>query len=91
MTEEPFHKIPPSGTIDLHHFQPSETKEIIGEFIFACRQEGITCGKIIHGKGIGTLREIVHSQLSKHPEVESFSLGEHNSGGWGATIFKLKA
>jgi dsDNA-specific endonuclease/ATPase MutS2 len=51
---------------------------------------GIPQGRIIHGKGIGTLREIVHSQLRKNPSVQSFALGDGNSGGWGATSFALK-
>ncbi len=78
------------GTLDLHHFQPSDVKELVREFIFECKRKGISSGRIIHGKGIGTLREIVHSELRKSNQIKSFQLGEQNSGGWGATVFEMK-
>lgn len=80
----------PNGTLDLHQFKPSDTKELIEEFIFECKNKQIQFGKIIHGKGIGTLREIVHAELRKHPDIQSFQLGSHDSGSWGATLFELK-
>jgi dsDNA-specific endonuclease/ATPase MutS2 len=81
--------IPFNGTIDLHQFHPSDTKALIEELIFECLQKGIFTGRIIHGKGIGTLRETVHATLKKHPSVKGFSLGDQSSGGWGSTTFWL--
>ena len=78
------------GTLDLHQFRPSEIKELIKEFLYSCMEKGIYEGRIIHGKGIGTLREIVHSQLKNDSRVLSYSLGDHRSGGWGSTSFCLK-
>jgi dsDNA-specific endonuclease/ATPase MutS2 len=83
------HKIPMNGTLDLHGFQPSETKEIVEEYLNVCYDENITQGRIIHGKGIGTQQSIVHSVLKNHPKVTNFFLGDQNSGGWGSTSFKL--
>ena len=82
-------KIPITGTLDLHGFQPSETKELVKEYLNACYDENITQGRIIHGKGIGTQQRIVHSVLKKHPKVTGFLLGDQDSGGWGSTSFKL--
>jgi len=77
------------GTLDLHQFKPSDTKELVREFIFECKRKGIASGRIIHGKGIGTLREMVHSELRRSKTIKSFQLGDHNTGGWGATVFEI--
>ncbi len=78
-----------SDSLDLHAFQASDVKELVIEYLFECKKNNIHNGRIIHGKGIGTLREIVHSILKKHPDVESYSLGNNNSGNWGETTFRL--
>jgi dsDNA-specific endonuclease/ATPase MutS2 len=80
-----------NGTLDLHHFKPQETEEIVSEYINSCQINNIFDGRIIHGKGIGTLRNIVHSTLGCHPLVKNFWNGNESSGGWGATIFSLHA
>jgi dsDNA-specific endonuclease/ATPase MutS2 len=55
-----------------------------------CRRKGILNVRIIHGKGSGTLREVVHSVLKRLPEVVSFSLAGMDAGGWGATVAILR-
>lgn len=82
-------RVPITGTLDLHGFKPNEIKELVAEYLDACIEEGIRHGRIIHGKGIGTLREIVHAQLRKNRMVKCFTQGDESSGGWGATIFTL--
>jgi DNA-nicking Smr family endonuclease len=83
-------EIPVDGTLDLHSFQPKEVKDLISEYLAACRERGILQVRIIHGKGTGTLRETVHSVLRKIPEVVSFKLAGEDAGGWGATIVVLR-
>jgi dsDNA-specific endonuclease/ATPase MutS2 len=46
--------------------------------------------RIVHGKGIGTLRTLVHARLRLSPVVARIAQGDENSGGWGATIVTLK-
>lgn len=77
------------GVLDLHMFPPDQVKDLVGDYIEACLEEGIPDVRIIHGKGVGVLRTIVHSILEKHPAVESF--GHPSDGGsWGATVARLK-
>jgi DNA-nicking Smr family endonuclease len=83
-------EFPIDGTLDLHTFQPKDVKDLVQDYIAECREKGILQVRIIHGKGIGTLREMVHAALSRMPEVESFKLADEQAGGWGATIVILR-
>lgn len=82
-------EIPIDGVIDLHTFSPKDAADVVEEYINACAEKGIYEVRIIHGKGKGILRRIVHSLLEKHPLVEGFNLDSGGSG-WGATIAYLK-
>lgn len=83
-------ELPIDGILDLHTFQPKEVKELIPNYLKECQKRGITHVRIIHGKGSGALRETVHSILDKLPDVISYRLADHSSGGWGATLVTLK-
>lgn len=82
-------ELPIDGTLDLHTFQASEVKELIPEYLAACREQGILEVRIIHGKGTGALRETVHAILRRLPYMERFRLAGEDGGGWGATIVTL--
>lgn len=86
---EPF-EIPVDGALDLHTFHPGEVKELLPDYLALCREKGILEVRIIHGKGTGALREIVHSTLKRMPEVLSFRRAGENAGSWGATFIILK-
>jgi dsDNA-specific endonuclease/ATPase MutS2 len=88
-SDEPV-EFPIDGELDLHTFRPSEVGELVPDYIEACLERGITRLRIIHGKGIGTLRETVHSLLRRDRRVERFALAGAGEGGWGATIVWLK-
>lgn len=82
--------MPIDGTLDLHTFHPRDLKTLVPDYLAACRDQGILQVRIIHGKGIGALRETVHAILRKLPEVISFQLADESGGGWGATVVYLK-
>ena len=83
-------EIPIDGTLDLHYFQPRDVDDLVFSYLSECRDRGILQVRIVHGKGIGVLRERVHSVLGKLSIVESFALAGESAGGWGATIVRLK-
>jgi len=87
--DEPI-QLPIDGVLDLHTFHPREVKELVLDYLAECRARGILRVRIIHGKGIGQLRQTVHAILQKHPDVASFNLAREHFGGWGATIVHLK-
>jgi len=82
-------ELPIDGVLDLHAFRPRDVKELVPDYLRECRIRGILEVRIIHGKGTGTLREIVHGVLRGLPEVESFRLAAGDGGGWGATLVTL--
>lgn len=84
-------EMPIDGTLDLHTFRPSEVKPLLRDYINECRLRGILNLRVIHGKGTGALRDLVHVQLKKNPHVASFRLGDETSGSWGATLVRLKS
>jgi DNA mismatch repair protein MutS2 len=45
--------------------------------------------RIVHGKGTGTLRKVVHQFLRDHPLVSSYRVGEQGEGGTGVTVVKF--
>lgn len=84
------HEVPITDVLDLHTFHPRDVKDLVADYLELCVEKGFTQVRIIHGKGTGTLRRIVHAVLEKHPAVERFALADETAGGWGATIVVLR-
>ncbi len=80
--------LPLDGILDLHAFRPREVPSLVREYLRSCRRQGITQIRIIHGKGKGVQREIVHAILRQEPAVAAFRLANDRSG-WGATLVDL--
>lgn len=81
--------LPIDGVLDLHAFRPAEVKDLVPEYLAECRARGILAVRIIHGKGQGTLRRIVHAALERLPYVRGYGAAGQGSGGWGATVVDL--
>jgi dsDNA-specific endonuclease/ATPase MutS2 len=78
-----------TDVLDLHTFAPREVKALVADYLELAVERGFAEVRIIHGKGTGTLRAIVHSVLEKHPRVAGFRLATDASS-WGATIVSLR-
>ena len=72
--------------LDLHTFRPSEVGDLVPDYIGLALEKGYKRVRIIHGKGIGTLRTTVHRILERDPRVVRFEQAGGTEGGWGATI-----
>jgi len=82
--------IPIEDWIDLHTFSPREIPSLLEEYLLECCKKGFKEVRIIHGKGKGVQRNIVHSFLEKSILVESYRIAPDDQGGWGATLVTLK-
>jgi dsDNA-specific endonuclease/ATPase MutS2 len=94
--DEEFDDFPPmeveiTDVLDLHTFAPRDVADLVNSYIDECISRGFPQVRIIHGKGTGTLRRIVHAALDRHAGVERFVLAGEAAGGWGATIAWLRS
>lgn len=87
--EEPV-EIPINGELDLHLFNPKEVKDLVPEYLSACREKGIFQVRVIHGKGKGVLAKTVHAVLGRLDIVKDFHIEWEGRGSWGATSVELK-
>lgn len=79
-------ELPIEDTIDLHSFLPQETADLVEEYLYQAVLKGFAEVRIIHGRGIGAQRRIVHSILQKHPQVAAF----RDAADLGSTVVTLK-
>jgi len=80
-------ELPIEDSIDLHTFQPGEIADLVKEYLHQALLRGYREVRIIHGRGIGVQRRIVHSLLEKHSQVATF----YDETDRGSTLVKLKA
>jgi dsDNA-specific endonuclease/ATPase MutS2 len=88
--DDDFVEPPLTDELDLHTFLPRDCADVVEEYVRAAAEAGFARIRIIHGKGTGTLRRIVHGVLERHPAVLSFRLADGASGSWGATLVELR-
>lgn len=75
--------------LDLHTFLPRDCADVVAEYLRAAQDAGLAHVRIVHGKGTGTLRRIVHGVLDRHPAVSGYRLADERRGSWGATLVDL--
>ena len=79
----------PASEIHLRRLTVDEAILKLEQYLNDAFMAGLSQVSIVHGKGTGTLRQVVQEQLAKHPLVKSYRLGEYGEGGAGATIVQL--
>jgi len=76
-------------TIDLHGLPPAEVGPLVDAYVEEARRHGFAAVKIIHGRGIGAMRQTVRVHLERSPDVRRFG-GAPPPSGRGATIAELR-
>ncbi|WP_422133390.1 Smr/MutS family protein [Endozoicomonas sp. ALD040] len=88
--------LPIQYQLDLHGYRIEEARELISEFLLFCRNEGMQCVRIIHGKSHrstnrqNTLKSHVNHWLRQLPEVLAFCSAPPSEGGTGSLLVLLK-
>lgn len=80
---------PPINEVHLRHLTVDEALPKLDQYLHDAFMAGLYQVRVIHGKGTGTLRQLVREQLAKHPLVKSYRLGGYGEGGAGVTIAEL--
>ena len=87
MTDDPI-RIPIESEIDLHAFAPADIRSVVEEYINAAAEAGLREVRLIHGRGRGVQRGIVHAALERHPLVVAFA--DDTASHLGATMATLR-
>ncbi len=87
---EPVQSLHVDGELDLHTIPPKQVGDLVDDYLDTCRAQGVLQVRIVHGKGIGALRETVHARLRRRDDVLEFGLGGAGAGSWGATLVRLQ-
>jgi len=77
-------------TLDVRGKRAEEITEIIEKYIDDALLLKIYNVRILHGKGFGVLRNIIHEVLSRHKNVVSLENERVENGGDGITVVTLK-
>lgn len=80
---------PVSDELHLRRLTVDEALYRLDQYLNDAFMAGLLRVKIIHGKGTGTLRQVVHERLAHHPLVKSYHLSDYGEGGFGVTIVNL--
>ncbi len=79
-----------SPELMLRALRAEEAQSLLDRYLDDAYTAGLSTARIIHGKGTGALRRVVHEMLSTHPMVMSFHIAREDEGGDGATVVKFR-
>ena len=80
---------PAIDEVHLRHLIVDEALLKLDKYLNDAFMAGLYQIRVVHGKGTGTLRQVVREQLAKHPLVKSFRPAGYGEGGNGVTIVEL--
>ncbi len=78
--------IPLEEHLDLHGFLPADMHEIVRDYLDQAWEAGFIEIRIIHGRGIGAMRDQVRTLLSNDARIERCAAAPRERGGDGATL-----
>ncbi len=78
-----------SDEVHLRRLTVDEALLKLDKYLNDAFMAGLFRVRVIHGKGTGTLRQVVSEQLAKHPLVKSYRAAGYGEGGGGVTIAEL--
>ncbi|MBI2328928.1 MAG: Smr/MutS family protein [Chloroflexi bacterium] len=81
--------MPVINEVHLRHLTVDEALLKLDKYLDDALMAGLYQVRVVHGKGTGTLRQVVRKQLAKHPLVKSYRPGDYGEGGGGVTMVEL--
>lgn len=80
---------PAIGEVYLRQLTVDDALLKLDKYLNDAFMAGLYQVRVIHGKGTGTLRQVIREQLAKHPLVKSYRAGDYGEGGAGVTMVEL--
>ena len=80
---------PISDEVRLRQLTVDEALLKLDKYLNDAFMAGFYQVKVIHGKGTGTIRQVVRGYLARHSLVKSYRPGEYGEGGNGVTIVEF--
>lgn len=82
---------PAAASLEFHvrGWRAEEVVPELEKYLNQAYLAGLPYVRIVHGKGTGTLRQVVRAFLAEHPLVQSFSAADPREGGDGVTVAVL--
>ena len=77
--------------ISLIGLRVSEAEPLLVKALDGAILADLSTLRVIHGKGTGALRQLVHEILSADPRVKRFGFAPSNQGGHGVTLVEFRA
>ena len=78
------------NNLDLHGMHPDIALTRLDDFLYRAETSMFKSVKIIHGRGAGRLREMVHSFLDSHILVESYADSDIPGEFLAVTVVKIR-
>jgi len=75
--------------LDIRGYRGEEAIREVERYLDRVSQSGLNQVEIVHGKGEGILKKLVHEYLQQRKDVKSFDLAPLDQGGAGCTIVEL--
>ncbi|MFW6315332.1 MAG: Smr/MutS family protein, partial [Desulfohalobiaceae bacterium] len=94
-TKQPEQQSPTRGPVglslylDLRGKRSEEAEAELSRFLDQALLQGRQELEVIHGRGTGALRQVVHDMASSFPGVQGYALAPEDRGGDGVTIIRL--
>ena len=79
-----------SSELDIRGYETLEAESVVENYLDAAVMAKLETVTIIHGKGTGALRKVVHEILKRSKAVKSFRLGRYGEGEAGVTVVELR-
>lgn len=79
-----------SPELMLRAMRADEAASLLDRYIDDAYAAGLHTARIVHGKGTGALRKVVHELLTGHAAVASYRIAKEDEGGDGTTIVTFK-
>ncbi len=81
----------PGMELDLRGRRAEEVAPALDQYLDNAYLARLPWVRIIHGKGMGVLKQVVRQFLADHPLVQSYRPGDAPEGGEGVTVARLYA